>query len=304
MAIKFKCTCGHVLSVPDNFAGKSGKCPHCQKQLKVPQPGAKPGPAAQAKPAASKPAASKPTSAKGAAPRRAAARPAPAPAGHMDSLFDDVGLVKKTGPICPSCSADIKPGTVICTSCGFNLSTGEKMLGFNSAADGPGPEFKNLHLQEAADNMRREMVMDSRREKAAMPWWVLMSFLIGTITLCAAGIIIVDGIVADPAPESTFIGRLQRLPISVTLGITIGVTGLAMIVFAHLSICMFAFSQDVKQGLACFFLPLLYSVVYGIMSWTENKAPVKAIIMALVFLGVAIGLIIYGGGFSYVTNLF
>jgi len=38
--------------------------------------------------------------------------------------------------------------------------------------------------------------MDLRRARAALPWWVLMSFLIGAMTLCAAGIVIVDGVFA------------------------------------------------------------------------------------------------------------
>ncbi len=312
MAIKFKCTCGHILSVPDNLAGKSGKCPKCQTSLRVPQPSAK---SSSPQPASATSGAGKKTGAGPATAAPAAARPATKPAGaaraskpaggvvgKLDSLFDDVGLIQKSGPICPSCSADIKPNTVVCTKCGHNFATGEKVVGFNVQT--VGPEFKNLHLQEAADNMRRELVMDARREKAAMPWWVLMSFLIGVISLCAAGIIIVDGIVAELSPEDTFVGKLQRLPILVTLGTTAGITGIAITVFAHLSICMFAFGRDIRQGFACFFLPLLYSVVYGIMNWTDNKAPVKAIMMACVFLGSSVGLIVWGGGFDYVTNLF
>jgi hypothetical protein len=67
---------------------------------------------------------------------------------------------------------------------------------------------------------------------------------------------------------------------------------------------MFAFGRDLRQGFACFFLPLIYSIVYGIMNWTDNKAPVKAIMMAAIFLGGAVGLIIMGGGFNYVSDLF
>ena len=284
MAIKFKCTCGHVLSVPDNFAGKSGKCPKCQKALKVPQPSAGKTQAA-AKPAA------------GGGP--VAARPATG--GKLDSLFDDVGLVQKAGPICSSCGADIKPGTVVCTSCGFNLETGQRLAGFE--AERVGPEFDNLYLQEAADNMKRDTIMESRRDKAALPWWVLMSFLIGAMTLCAAGVIIIDGRFGEPAPTTTFIGRLQALPVSIVLGVTAGITGLAITVFAHLSICLFAFGKNAWHGVACFFLPLIFSVVYGIMNWTDNKAPVKAIMTAIVFIGIAVGLIVQGGGFGYLTKL-
>ncbi|MEZ6136878.1 MAG: hypothetical protein R3C53_18440 [Pirellulaceae bacterium] len=280
MAIKFKCGCGHVLSVPDKFAGKNGKCPKCQKVLKVPTP--KVGVASPAQPAA---------------------RPAPvAPAGQLDSLFDEVGLTQKSGPICPSCAAEIKPGTVVCVACGTNLQTGEKMLGFN--AQTTVAEFDNLYLQEAAENMRRDLIMESRREKAAMPWWVLMSFLIGTITLCAAGIVIVDGIFGEGGNPDTLMGRIQMLPVPAVLGTTVGVTGLAIALFAHLSISLFAFGKNAWHGVGCLFGPAIVSIPYGIMNWTENKAPVKALIVAMLFIGLALFMILmWGGGFSRLLNV-
>jgi hypothetical protein len=39
MSITFICrACGHHLSVADEMAGKSGKCPHCHTPLRVPRP--------------------------------------------------------------------------------------------------------------------------------------------------------------------------------------------------------------------------------------------------------------------------
>ncbi len=125
MPIKLKCACGQVLSVPDNLAGKSGKCPKCQKAIQIPIPAAsqpsqqatgqsKPTPAAaaQTKVVAQAKVPSKPT----AQPVKAAAAPvaaAPQP-NKMESLFEEAGLKRKTGPVCPKCGADIRPGTVIC----------------------------------------------------------------------------------------------------------------------------------------------------------------------------------------------
>lgn len=283
MPIKFKCSCGQVLSVPDKMAGKQGKCPKCGNAIKVPVPKKKSSKASQ--PAA----------------KKAAAAPAGVP-NALDSLFEDAGLTERKGPVCPQCSEDIKPGTVLCTKCGFNLESGETLTGFDAKTDGP--EFQNEYLQEAADNMRRDLVMEDRRDKAAMPWWVIMSFLIGAMTLCAAGVVIVDGQFGTPAAENTFIGKVQRWPVFTTLGLTAGITGIAITVFAHMSICFYAFTKSVGQGVACFFLPLLYSVIYGIMNWTNNKAPVKAIMMALVFIGLGSFLIVQGGGFQLVINAF
>lgn len=310
MPIKFKCSCGHVLSVPDDFAGKTGKCPKCQKSLKVPAPTAPTAattvPAAGSKPstgtpAPGKPSATRPSPGKPTAGKPSAGKPSASPAGLMDSLLDDAGLVKRTGPMCPKCSADIRPGAVVCTKCGLHFELGEQMVGFD--AQSLRPEFDNPFLQEASDNMVRDLDMDMRRDRASMPWWVIMSFLIGAMTLCAAGIILVDGNFGEPAPENTFIGALQRLAVFTVLGMTATITGLAIVVFAHLSITFFGFTKSLSKGLACFFLPLLYSIPYGIMNWSENKAPVKAIITASLFIGFGVFLIIQGDGFAKLQSL-
>ena len=55
MAIRFLCGhCKKVVNVKDEFAGKRGKCPHCQKIVLVPVPSARP-PASAEKPAAPAP---------------------------------------------------------------------------------------------------------------------------------------------------------------------------------------------------------------------------------------------------------
>lgn len=276
MAIKFNCSCGKSMSVPDKLAGKKGKCPSCQKPIKVPIPKV-----------------AKTSSTAGSE-----------TAAVLDSLFDDAGLVKKSGPVCPSCAAPIKQsGAIVCVSCGMNFETGERAKGFDAKAAG-GPEFTNMHLQEASDNMKRDLMMDSRRDKSSMPWWVIMSYLIGAITLCGAGVVIVDGIVGTPADPNSFLGKVQALPVFCTLGATALITGAAITIFAHLSICAFAFGRSMGQGFACFLLPLLYSIIYGIMNWTDNKAPVKAIISALIFISLGVFLIIQGGGFGKIQAVF
>jgi len=219
----------------------------------------------------------------------------------MGALLDEMGFVKKVGPTCPSCGADIRPGTVICTSCGFNLQTEKKLTGFDAKVERP--EFDNLFLQQAVENMQRDKVTDQRREKSSMPWWVLASFLIGVVVLCGAGVILVDANFGEPAPADTRLGRIQRVPLLVILGTTVGVTGLALAVFSHLNICAFGFQRKLTTGLACFFLPLLFSIPYGIMNWTDNKAPIKGFIMALLFMSAGAGLIISGGGFGKLNGV-
>ncbi|HEY2413950.1 MAG TPA: hypothetical protein VGI40_17005, partial [Pirellulaceae bacterium] len=68
MAIKVQCSCGKAFAAKDELAGKTVKCPGCQKPLKI--PGGTAPAKATAKPDASKAAAGKSTPAK-AAPAKA-----------------------------------------------------------------------------------------------------------------------------------------------------------------------------------------------------------------------------------------
>ena len=38
MAIRFKCSCGALISAPDAAAGKRGRCPKCKTLFLVPTP--------------------------------------------------------------------------------------------------------------------------------------------------------------------------------------------------------------------------------------------------------------------------
>lgn len=275
MPIKFKCTkCDNVLTVPDNLAGKQGKCPKCQTALRVPMPKT----------------------------AGATAQAAPAFDPRMNDLLNEVGVVQKTGPVCPNCQNDVKPGVVICVSCGFNLQTGQRMSGFDARIERP--EFDNDYLNQAVTNMRRDDAIQTRRDRAAMPWWVTAAFLIGAIVMCGAGVILVDGNFGTPAPENTMLGKLQRLSPWTVLGATLGITGASLAQFAHLSITVYGFQQKMSTGFLCLFLPLLFSLPFGIMNWTNNKAPVKGFIIAFIMLGLGIGLIIMGGGFGPLFSAF
>jgi pSer/pThr/pTyr-binding forkhead associated (FHA) protein len=50
--ITFSCTCGQSITVPDQFAGKMGRCPNCKNPVYAPMPGAPAAtPGAQPRPA-------------------------------------------------------------------------------------------------------------------------------------------------------------------------------------------------------------------------------------------------------------
>ena len=93
MPIKVQCECGKAFSAKDELAGKTVKCPGCQKPLKI-TGGASPAKASAAKPSSAP------------APKGPAAKAAPAvPAGQMDDMFDDIGLkAPEAGTVpCPGC---------------------------------------------------------------------------------------------------------------------------------------------------------------------------------------------------------
>lgn len=294
MPITLKCSCGQVLNVPDSMAGKSGKCPKCKATIKIPTGGSEASPA-QSKPAAAqpKPAAAQPKKSEAAASKpTAAAQAVQAAAKQADNLFDEIGLVKKTGPTCPKCGSAIARNAALCTSCGFNFQTGEQALGFNAKVDAA--EFENPFLEEAAHNMRRDDLSDQRLSKAGTPWWMLASFLFGALCIGAAGVIIVDGMVSD-TKQSGFLGKVQQQKFGVVAGVTFAAVGGMISTFANLSIVIFAFQQSIGRGFAVLLVPF-YSFIYGCITWADNKSGIIGICLGAIIAGVGVALTISSGG--------
>jgi ribosomal protein L40E len=282
MPIQVKCNCGQALNVPDNLAGKTGKCPKCQSPIKIPAPAG----AQAAKPAKPGEAAAKP------APQKVAAAAAPATAG-MDDLFDQIGLKKQTGPICPKCSAPVTRTATLCTKCGYNLQTGEQAVGVNFTTETP--EFQNEFLREAASNMQRDVVSEERHSKAGLPWWMLASVLIGALCIAAAGVVIVDATFNEPAPANTFLGKVQRQGFGVIIGATLAIVGLSIASFAHLSIVSFAFGRSVGKGFAALLVPF-YAFIYACKTWADNKTGIMGLVIGAILAGVGAALYQSSGG--------
>jgi hypothetical protein len=195
MAIKVQCSCGKAFAAKDELAGKTVKCPGCQKPLKIP------GGVAPAK------AASKPDAAKAAAGKSASAKSAPAKARGDDDdyslsadepaprpksdLFDEVGLKaapKGTMP-CPGCTEPLPPDAVICVKCGYNMKLGRKMqtmkVGSEShGAIGHGVVAQDL-MDRAADVIDDDEDAEASKDKEGMPWWVYLIILIVLVSLGA-----------------------------------------------------------------------------------------------------------------------
>ncbi len=86
--MRFSCpSCGKVLNVKDEYAGKKARCPGCQEGLTVPY-------APEAAEAAD-----------------AATSAAPAPSASA----------------CPSCGGALPDGAVFCVACGYDLRSGKQL---------------------------------------------------------------------------------------------------------------------------------------------------------------------------------
>ena len=63
-----------------------------------------------------------------------AAAPPPQPAAPqasaaLDDLFDEEGFSENVAAVCPACRQEMDAGAVLCTKCGYNIESGEKLEG-------------------------------------------------------------------------------------------------------------------------------------------------------------------------------
>jgi ribosomal protein L32 len=138
MAIKFKCSCGKSLSVPDKMAGKTGKCPACGKDMNVPTHSQEDSVDLDALPSAGSPSfaddgmSSDPTIAP--PPDEAATlldnpdlewAKAAAKSGIGRAAAADAGANTTKGmKPCPNCNEPIKLSARICKNCGTEFAGG------------------------------------------------------------------------------------------------------------------------------------------------------------------------------------
>jgi uncharacterized paraquat-inducible protein A len=124
MAVTATCPNGHVLKVKDEYAGKSGLCPHCHARVFVPMPIH-----------ANEKARISDDEIMGllGEPRKVAPEPGPSPADHvLDSGKKEAGQaesaisllgssVLRKQKICPQCSYAASPAFTHCPRCGTPL---------------------------------------------------------------------------------------------------------------------------------------------------------------------------------------
>ena len=300
MPIRVQCQCGQSLNVPDNLAGKSGKCPKCGGVIRIPGAGGSSTPQVASKPTAAKPVAAKPVAAKPTGPKVAQAKAAvatpakqapapPAKSAGLGDFFDEAGLTKKTGKFCPNCDTSIPDVGAVCVKCGFNLETGQKLAAHEIKSEFE--EFGNAHLNEAARMMAREEATDKRTMNAGVPWWVILNFFLGMVVATGVGIVLVDGRLTSLQPRESLAGIIQRVPVWYTLLGVIGAIAVLTSNFAHFAVVVAAFREKAVHGWLSLFVPF-YCFFFGMTIIKKIRGPVLAYIICVV---VAVPIIIYMG---------
>ncbi len=250
MPVRVKCSCGKVLSVRDELAGKAVKCPGCAKPIRVPTAAAKQTVAAQ----------------KAGTKKAGATVPVK---GELDDLFAEEGFDRHVAAACPACGVEMKAGSVLCTKCGFNKTTGVKMDSHQTA--GVDIDMGTLALNAAEKSMQRDVsIQKEMHAKAGMPWWMLLVvlFVLGSGSLLA--VITVNA--ANREEES-----LDFSPMKTFLAGTGGLIAFLSLM-AQLAVLVAAFKKSTKQGLLSLFVPF-YLFYFAITNRFKN---LKLIVLSVI----------------------
>lgn len=245
MPIRLKCSCGKALAVNDGLAGKAVKCPGCQQTLKIP---ASPTPA-------SKPNAATAATAKAlpAAAANSGAKSSSASVGSLGDLFDEEGLGQTIGPICPACGKPLKrANSVLCTHCGVNLETGQKVMGHSQTIANK-PTLGHAELDAAVVSMKKDVELQKRTTNVGMPWWFLLIMLSFVGGFGFALVTIVNAANADE--ETTGLAKILK-DYAANKNIVYGciITGIVIQTIARIWIIVLGFMKEFGEGIVAMFL--------------------------------------------------
>tara|TARA_R110002049_G_scaffold72490_3_gene187287 strand:- start:61578 stop:62372 length:795 start_codon:yes stop_codon:yes gene_type:complete len=254
MPIRIKCPCGKALAVKDEMAGKAVKCPGCGKVIRVPAAGQ---PQQAMIPAAS--------------PQPAAQLPSTATSSSLQDLFDEEGFSEQVAAVCPSCKSTMTAGAVLCTNCGFNKETGQRMQAHQTA--GVDIDHGTLQLQAAEASMKKDAHLQKEMEsKAGLPWWGLALVLFIGVSGVTIATLAVNA--ARRVDETMTFNPMKMF---------YQLSGGAMLVVAAgalLSLIVGAFQRDRKQGLLM--LTVLYIPVYVFKNFKQTYKPfITAVVVGI-----------------------
>jgi hypothetical protein len=272
MPISVRCSCGQAMTVKDELAGKAIKCPKCGAAVRVGQPAAAAGAAK-----APRPAAAQANPAAGA--KRVAASP-PETAALAD-LFEEEGIQRRAGALCPACFKELRAGAKLCTECGYNLETGERVTGVTQTRARES-EFGVAELDHAVESMRSEASIQRTMKSVGFPWWMLIFIIVFVIGSGAIGVLSVDRIFkvkpkeGDPteaAVEDTdsIQGRFNQIPVGQMWGLLLMISFVPINLISHGILCRTAFKESRKQGLLATFIPG-YNYFYGLTRWGSCRS--------------------------------
>jgi len=168
----------------------------------------------------------------------------------MDDLFAEEGLDRQITAVCPACRKELSGGLVLCTKCGFNLQTGERLDAHKVA--GVDIDKGTMALNKASRDMdEAKRMQDELFAKSGMPPWMLalVLFILGS----AVGIAVL-AVNASRREEAIAFKPMQMF---MNLG---GSAFLLVAIGAALSLVALAFRTNPKQGFLT--LTIVYLFVF------------------------------------------
>jgi len=270
MPIAVACSCGQKFAAKDELAGKTVKCPKCQKPLKI--PGGSPAAAARG------------GGATGAqTPQRAQQTGASAPAkptGGISDLLDEVGFSTPkphAGPRCPACEAPMQPGAVLCVECGFNVQSGQRLAttgegGIALNARRPMTDAEKMvakaarEIDEAPIETKGSQFGDARSIGA----WILPIFLPVLLLIALAVTIYWGGVIAGQV--LLIIGAILAGEWALIIPFGLVLLGTGMWIVGWFNISLTAIDKHIAHGLLSLITLGWYSAYVAPLYWDDCRS--------------------------------
>ena len=270
MPIAVACSCGQKFAAKDELAGKTVKCPKCQKPLKI--PGGSPAAAARGGGAAG-----------AQTPQRAQQTGASAPAkptGGISDLLDEVGFSTPkphAGPRCPACEAPMQPGAVLCVECGFNVQSGQRLAttgegGIALNARRPMTDAEKMvakaarEIDEAPIETKGSQFGDARSIGA----WILPIFLPVLLLIALAVTIYWGGVIAGQV--LLIIGAILAGEWALIIPFGLVLLGTGMWIVGWFNISLTAIDKHIAHGLLSLITLGWYSAYVAPLYWDDCRS--------------------------------